>query len=324
MATSTFNTPLNKGIRIRSTAPISCYFEATGDNSEIYTLKGRNALGTDFLVPMQNHYSNHPLFTAASSIEIVATEDDTQIEIKPRAALLGGYSANSIVFFTLQGGQTYRIRANSMSANGHLHNTIIHSTKPISVNSTDDLVMPVVTAGDLVGDQIVPINHIGRKYIALNVFQSLDYSYNPNLYASYVYIYPTEDNTIVSLNGTQLPPLMKGNSFGIRLVTTATRIEANYPIVVYQTSNYINEAGGTMLPHIECTGSHRVVHKVPADIIQNPYITIVVPTEYISDFTLNGQIFPANNFHTVSIVFILFPDRQTVSYPLKTPQGDSK
>ena len=48
------NTVSNKGLLIRSTTPISCYYDiANGFNGDIYALKGKNALGTKFTLPFQ-------------------------------------------------------------------------------------------------------------------------------------------------------------------------------------------------------------------------------------------------------------------------------
>ncbi len=309
MVTSTSNAARNRGVRIRATAPVSCYFEVTGDNSEIYTLKGRNGLGTDFLVPTQTIYPNHPTFSISSSIEIVATEDDTQLEITPRVALTGGVAAGSTTFFSLNRGQTYRVRSSSLSANGHLYNTLIHTTKPVAVNSTDDLVEPTANA-DLVGEQILPVSQIGRRYVALNSFYNIS-SPNQHLYSSNIFIFPTQDNTIVTVNGGPLSPIQRGSSLSFRLSGAATLIEANNPIVVFQTTTSGFEMGGTMLPHLECTGSHRVVHKVPTDIDQQPKLAIVVATGHKAHFTLNGNPMPASWFQTV-------PGDPTLSYSLRT------
>lgn len=309
MVTSTSNAARNRGVRIRATAPVSCYFEVTGDNSEIYTLKGRNGLGTDFLVPTQTIYPNHPTFSISSSIEIVATEDDTQLEITPRVPLTGGVAAGSTTFFSLNRGQTYRVRSSSLSANGHLYNTLIHTTKPVAVNSTDDLVQPTANA-DLVGEQILPVSQIGRRYVALNSFYNIS-SPNQHLYSSNIFIFPTQDNTIVTVNGGPLSPIHRGSSLSFRLSGPATLIEANNPIVVFQTTTSGFEMGGTMLPHLECTGSHRVVHKVPSDINQQPKLAIVVATEHKAHFTLNGNPMPASWFQTV-------PGDPTLSYSLRT------
>ena len=53
--TKPVNTVLNWGFYIHSTAPITCYYQCTSTNRETYTLKGRNALGTE---QEQNHHDN--------------------------------------------------------------------------------------------------------------------------------------------------------------------------------------------------------------------------------------------------------------------------
>ena len=78
---------LNFGIYITSDYPVSVYYAVTQADSEIYTLKGQNGLGTNFLVPMQ--YSIHENSGTASSIEIVATADNTLINITPSQDCVG-------------------------------------------------------------------------------------------------------------------------------------------------------------------------------------------------------------------------------------------
>ena len=56
------NQVLNYGLKIESTNPITAYYEVVSlqcnCNPEIFALKGRNGLGTNFFVPMQNFLSN--------------------------------------------------------------------------------------------------------------------------------------------------------------------------------------------------------------------------------------------------------------------------
>jgi len=56
------NTVTNKGLLIRSSTPISCYYDiAHGSNGDIYALKGKNALGTKFTLPFQMGFIGRPL-----------------------------------------------------------------------------------------------------------------------------------------------------------------------------------------------------------------------------------------------------------------------
>src|SRR6187549_446750 len=75
------NTILNKGLHIRSTAKISCYYDvANGFNGDMFALKGRNALGNKFTIPFQQSFSTTYAFPAFNStFEIVATQDNTVV-----------------------------------------------------------------------------------------------------------------------------------------------------------------------------------------------------------------------------------------------------
>ncbi len=62
------NEILNKGIRILATEKVNIYYEVVSSycncNPEIFTLKGKNALGTYFFTPFQNILNNNgPLTT---------------------------------------------------------------------------------------------------------------------------------------------------------------------------------------------------------------------------------------------------------------------
>lgn len=262
-------TVLNRGFYITSTAPVSCYYECIGANSEIYNLKGGSALGTDFLIPSQNIYSNCSGLT--NSVEIVATEDNTSIEITAPVALLDGTAANTTITILLNRGQSYSIQAE------HLSNTIIHSDKPIAVNVTDDSMCADYCA-DLVGDQIVPMELLGTRYVALK---------NDSEYEE-IFIFPTENNTVVTINGTPIYGMLNiGSSHHLVLNDTATHIEANKPISVFQLTASGCELGGTVLPQLDCTGSHLVRFLRPDH--EEFILTLLTKTQFTSNFVLNGH-----------------------------------
>jgi len=107
--------PLNKGIRIVSDQDITVYYEVVGENGsgtpanpDKFTLKGENALGTEFFVPSQDEYYNHNFTNnpARERIDIVATEDGTEIEIVPTDDVIG-YTAGETITVTLNRGETY-------------------------------------------------------------------------------------------------------------------------------------------------------------------------------------------------------------------------
>lgn len=120
------NSVLSKGFLITATTPITAYYEviSAGNNPDIFALKGRNALGTDFFVPSQQEMPN---VHGHERIDVVATENNTQITITPTANLEG--TGMAPVTITLNRGQTYSFRAESQAANVSLRGTRITSNK---------------------------------------------------------------------------------------------------------------------------------------------------------------------------------------------------
>jgi len=276
--TQPYNTVLNYGFYIHSDAPVSIYYESDNNNSEIYSLKGRNALGTSFVVPMQYTYDNYYSSTC-SRIEVVASEDGTEVTFIPSVAIKGGGQAGEPVTVTLDRGQSYAIEAASKSGTAHLRNTRVTATKPIAVNSSDDSVN-LNGHYDLVGDQIVPIDLLGTQYISI-------WNNNTN---EYLYFFPTEDNTEIYLNGSSLPAvtLNVGEEYAYRINSAVVYIDASHPLAVFQlSSSSSSEMGGTVLPQISCTGSRKTVYKRQSN--SNLVVTIIVGTPYTDGFILNGN-----------------------------------
>jgi len=276
--TQPYNTVLNYGFHIYSDAPVSIYYESDNNNSEIYSLKGGNALGTSFVVPMQYTYSNYYSSTC-SRIEVVATEDNTEITFYPSVAIKGGGLPGLPVTVTLDRGQSYAIEAASSSGTAHLRNTRVTATKPIAVNTSDDSVN-LNGHYDLVGDQIVPVDLLGTQYIAI---------WNNNS-SEYLYFFPTEDDTQIYLNGSSVPvvTLNVGEEYAYRINSPVVYISANHPLAVFQlSSNSVGEMGGTVLPQISCTGSRKTVYKRQNN--SNLVVTLIVGTPYTDGFRLNGD-----------------------------------
>jgi hypothetical protein len=86
------------------------------------------------------------------------------VTVEPKAAIRIGTSGSSAagtpIARTLDKGETLKIMENTQDAYPSLAGTKITSTKPIAVTVTEDMV-----AGDNSGDQIVPVNSLGTRYI---------------------------------------------------------------------------------------------------------------------------------------------------------------
>lgn len=296
-AESTFSVPYHvisqRGLLIESDAPISCYFQITMQNGEAYTLKGDKALGTDFVLLMQNGHTNglastSTLYTNAySSLQIVATEDNTAVTINPTAN--SGNSCNtSVINITLNKGETYALRACSKAGASHIAGTVIHSNKPIAVNSTDDTVRPTGGKADLAGDQLVPIDYWDTEYIAVsrrNSFEGL-------------YIF-SRASTNVTLGDGTIHSLNAGEVLFVSLANKDVEwISSTEPIGIYHLTG-INEVAGTILPGLHCTGSQEIFYKRQAFSVRM-LLHIVIRTSNINSMYLNDSQIASSNFHIVN------------------------
>ncbi|HEX8546699.1 MAG TPA: hypothetical protein VF691_07025, partial [Cytophagaceae bacterium] len=246
--------PNQKGdnaIYIKSTNLISAYYEFSANtNAEVFVLKGNeNALGTEFYTPFQNTWDTdqNPEYKspadpgwyrgdAHSTIDIVATEDNTQITIIPKANGVDNINnaitqrpAGVAYTVSLNRGQTYTLQAATISKMDHLFGThITTNNKKIAVTIKDDTVkegegIPGRVAGDLIGtldygydligDQIVPTNIVGADYIVLKGFTG----FNKTGVKDKVFIIVTENNTKLTVNGVSQPSVyQKGDTVSFK------------------------------------------------------------------------------------------------------------
>lgn len=300
--TQPYNTVLNFGFHITSDVPVSIYYESNNNNSEIYSLKGANALGFEFLVPSQYTYPNH-YSTTCSRAEMVATEDDTELTIIPSVDLKGGLPAHQEIHVTLQKGQSYAVEAVYNTGDAHLRNTRIYANKPIAVNTSDDSV-DLGGHYDLVGDQLVPISMLGTEYFAIKSGTGTEY----------LYFFPTEDATTISVNGIAVGTLNVGEEMSRVIDHPVVHVSANKPIAVFQlTVNSTGEMGGTVLPHVHCTGSLETsCYRPRLQDDSQMYVTVVVKTDKTGGFFVNGSpdVLTADDFTPV-------PSNPEYSYCLK-------
>lgn len=272
----------NFGFHIVSSSPITVYYEvARSNNPDIFTLKGKNALGTYFMIPTQNYIDNRGTLTpdARSAFDIVATEDNTTITIYPTKTIEIGHSTPYSI--TLNRGQTYSAVAASRLATNHLYGTKVISDKPIAITIKDDSVYGN-PCYDLMGDQLVPVSLIGTEYIAIK--GSLTAQEGICIIAPY-------DNTSIYINGNPVA-VSTINSSGIYKFTipgaagTSTFIETSKPAYVLQVTGFGCETGEAVLPPASCTGSDKVAFARTS----NEGFGLILFTENaaVGNFTINS------------------------------------
>lgn len=287
--------PQNKGILITSTARITCYYDiAHGSNGDLYSLKGRNALGTSFTVPFQmNMINRSPLGLYTTDFIILATENNTIVQINSTANLTGQPSRTFSV--TLQKGETFVCSMFSSFATDKPGGSIVTSNKPITITTKDDsIAYPTGFCFDTAGDQLIPDNLAGTEFI-------LTKGYFSNDLPDYYYIFATAPSTTIKINGVVVATLTnQGNYYAGKLININDYIESDKPIQIFQISGFGCEVGGAIIPSIKCTGS-TYVNVTRASGSLSFFVNVLSPANIINDFTLNGSknLIDANAFQVV-------------------------
>ncbi|MGC8802231.1 MAG: PKD domain-containing protein, partial [Bacteroidales bacterium] len=337
---------LNRGLYIRSDRNfITAYYEVDNYyNRDIFALKGTNALGTDFIVPFQrdtwnnadgaNGAYNSPnpdgyySISPYSTIDIVATENNTQVTITP-SVNIKNHNAGIPFTITLNRGQTYSIRALNKNTASHMGGTKIVSNKKIAVTIKDDSVIKN-SSRDLQGDQNIPKNITGKNYIVMRGrINRSQCTNNPTIIegtpsGEQVYIYGTAPNTNVTINGTPVGTIGEGNRLNHDIANNATYISADKPVYVYHVTGIGCETGAAVLPTIDgCTGSKLV--PIVRSTNEPFYLNIMTTTQgkkYIflsyTDNANNPQTYaiPENDFEPVGATgwWVLKSDKKDFSF----------
>ncbi len=158
------NTVTNKGIYISSKEKISVYYTInSGSNSEMVSLKGRMALGTDFYATIPNSSSvlTHTVTDGGVGVDIVATQPGTTIVLfSPKAECLG--RAKNVTFAkALTQGQTFSLLDTNTINPSELAGTIISSDQDIAVTVKGSIRTGTTICPSYFTDQIVQSNRLG-------------------------------------------------------------------------------------------------------------------------------------------------------------------
>lgn len=257
----------NHGFLIESSpGEVVAYYEMDNNyNRDIFTLKGSNALGTEFTVTTQNIYSNNSNYPdAKSGFVVVATEDNTTITVETSQDFVGTPAGFRTI--TLNRGQTFNFQAISQLATMHPQGVKVTSDHPVAITIYDDSMSnnPLYgfgNCGDSFGDQYIPECHAGREYLILNGqlgVETIDYYWRQEV----IVVTAISDSTIISIDGIAV------DTIDNREVTTYV-ITNPFTSVYLSNPGYVNyitgtgfgcEQGGAVLPTIDnCTGSYDVM-----------------------------------------------------------------
>ena len=283
-----------KGVHITASAPIQVYgLSKVLQSSDGFLALPVNALGKDYVVAAyQNTQAGVPELNG-SQFAIVSTQPDTHVTIT-LPVNMGTHFAGVPFVVTLAGaGYTWQLRNTADGVD--LTGALITSDKPIAVfgghrianiNSAD------LFFADYVVEQLPPKSHWGSEFYSVPLATR-----NGDL----VRVIAGTSNTTVTVSGlAHLLP--KPGSFTDFLLTAATAITADHPILVQQYANSsdydsVSNADPFMvtLPARSHYGTS-VALATPLSGFAENYVSIVVPKSaknsvQLGTTTIDGSLF---------------------------------
>lgn len=282
-ATLTSEGKTEKGIHVVAEKPIVVYahlfYQAVSGATlclPVATL-GREYYSINYTQIAQGNISN-----AYSYFFVVATEDNTTVEMIPSAATVGGRSAGSPFTEILNKGEIYQVLSlNDLTGSSIKSINTGSGCKKIAVYSGSGRIgigcATSVSSSDNLFQQVYPTSTWGKKYITV---PSMDRPKN------YFRIIRPDATATVRLNGSIVPPTAFVNNFFYEFDnTTPNVVESDKPIQVAQYFTTQACAPGTN------NGDPEMIYLNPVE-------------QTISDVTLTSMalINPQANRHYLNIV----------------------
>lgn len=317
----------NRGIVIYADNDITAAYDYDNMyNRELFSLKGRNALGTDFYTPFQTIWRNDTSVynpKPYSTIEIVATENNTTVTITPRAGQAIEGRANSSPFtIVLNRGEAYSVRAKYANGKNHLAGLHITSDKNIAVTVNDDSVRQnTPSCRDIIGDQLVPTSKIGSEYLVMtgnkaNTMSGMVAPYHyPDNVGEQIFVTAADPSTSITFKGKDgtllytTPSLSAGQTDYISVDINNANMSSIYVsatdpskrFYVYHISGAGCELGAAIVPPInDCAGSSEVNFYRP-NTTNDFIVNLMIPydnTKLFDDATQAHNFFQLITYNT--------------------------
>ncbi len=303
----------NRGLIVTSDFPIQVLYILDGDlNKNLLTIKGQEAKGRSFRVGTQTRTLVQPPTGIVREehhfISVMAVEDGTNVTITTDKVIQGQTSPINIM---LDAGETYLVINDDFNVT--LTGALVTSDKDIVVASGSQHTSAYgVTEDDGGVDQLVPVRSIGTDYILVRgeVTPIQDYGI----------VVATENNTVVSVDGTPVITLNAGEYYEVDVtgtIGTGTYINGSKPIYVYHVSGLtLGEVGMALLAPIgQCRGDLSTSFAradVGAAVPDECAVNIVIIDAGLASLELNG-VNVASLPTTTILPVAAFPGYSTVT-----------
>lgn len=297
-----YTTPVNKGLFIQSTAPISvfCANAARYSFDASYVLPTQ-ALADDYIIQSYKPQNSILPDDNTSAFLIIATEEgETLVDITPKTKTLDNRPANEEFTISLQQGQVYQVRSNnSWDSSRDLSGSRVtaRDCKKIAIFNGDNLtsVPSHEDEYDCIFEQAMPIKAWGKKFVAT---ASMGRQENDRIIITSAY----DDNEII-INGQPIFTLNTGQSEQIELLSASCFIEAMHSCAVYlynhsTEGNFINRIGAPSMvwiapieQRINSLTFSTFNDNTPGHVnVNNHYVNIIIKSEDSGNVTFDDEL----------------------------------
>lgn len=284
-----------RGVHVVTNDPVSLFaINFSLFSADASKILPATSLGTEYVVSAYRGIFNF----SRSECLIVATQDNTEIEIIPSVATWGGHLPGIPYLITLDEGETYQLKANSTSED--LTGTKLTGTlqsgscRPFAVfGGAECANVPTnCTTCDHLFDQQFPIYAWGTEY------------YMPPFQTTGVYTYRVlalNNGTQISVDGGAPQNLNAGQIIEVNNEANPKQITSNQPIQVIQLMQGDNcsqngDPAMLVLNPNDQKISNVTFSTVSSNVITNHYLNIVVESSNVGTVLLDNTPIPGGNF----------------------------
>ncbi|MBQ8959003.1 MAG: T9SS type A sorting domain-containing protein [Bacteroidales bacterium] len=296
---------VNKGLQIITTDTVSVYCAnlATYSFDASYVLPSQS-LADDYII--QTHEQSMGVYDPTSAFVIVATEDNTVVDITPSVATLGGRPANEEFNITLNKGEAFQVRSNEGYTSRDLSGTRVtaRDCKKIAVFNGNNLTLVPASATsdqDCIFEQAMPLQSWGKKFV---VTTSRDRS------SDYVKITSASDGNEIRRNGQVLTTLNANQSYSFELMSSqkSCYLESLHPCAVYLYNTSSNGNGNGAPSMLWIAPIEQRIDEITFSTfnydhdnvnITNHYVNIIVESQDIDKVHFDNDLLPSNQFEAV-------------------------
>lgn len=268
-----------KALRVQSTGPIVAYQFNPLENVAVYSndaslLLPSATYGKEYVVVSREEIPGGALQSFRGSIAVVASVENTQVNITPSAPTLGGgglpfLEKGETASVTLEPYQVLNIQSDMLGAD--LTGTIITADQPIGVfGGHEAAVSGEQCCADHLEQQLFPVDTWGKTYVASKARAR-------GVEKDYWRIVAASDGTSVAVSpalpGVQSPILLNRGEFFEFQTEKDFVLDANEPVMVAQTLASSQEIVGPMvcLDSSECAEGYSCSWVSPECMADVPY-----------------------------------------------------